>query len=278
MKVISILNMKGGVAKTTLAVNLAHCLSDRENLRVLLVDLDPQFNATQCLLSGEDYVTKRKAGAHTVYDLFNDDPAPNVGVVSGKTPTKPLKPEDIKPTTVHRNFDLLMGDLQLYRLELGGQGREHRLKRLVNHLAKKGAYDIVLIDTPPTPSHWMTSALIASDGYLVPVKPEPLSATGIDLLKGIIQRCTENYGLTLNCVGVVLTLAETNTIVFRETRQFLDTNVQWKGRRFKSVMPKRTKIARDQANQVLILESDGDEEKRALTKITREFLESIEKL
>ena len=70
MSVISVVNMKGGVAKTTLAINLADVLVRREDCAVLLIDLDPQFNATQALFSPEDYVARRQAGGHTIVDVF----------------------------------------------------------------------------------------------------------------------------------------------------------------------------------------------------------------
>lgn len=70
MKVISFVNMKGGVGKTTLAVNMADFLSYRYAKKVLLIDVDPQFNATQCLLNGDDYVEYIKAGGTTIKDIL----------------------------------------------------------------------------------------------------------------------------------------------------------------------------------------------------------------
>lgn len=81
MKKIAMVNMKGGVAKTTLAVNLAHALWKREDKRVLLIDLDPQFNATQCLLSGDEYVEARKKGRHTILNIFDDAPTTSISPV-----------------------------------------------------------------------------------------------------------------------------------------------------------------------------------------------------
>lgn len=73
---IAMVNMKGGVAKTTLAVNLADYLSRMAKKRVLLVDLDPQFNATQCLFSPETYATNKAAGKHTITAVFATLPMP----------------------------------------------------------------------------------------------------------------------------------------------------------------------------------------------------------
>ena len=69
MKVISLINMKGGVGKTTMAVNICDCLATRYDSKVLLVDIDPQFNATQCLMSGDEYVKYLKAGKDTIFIL-----------------------------------------------------------------------------------------------------------------------------------------------------------------------------------------------------------------
>jgi chromosome partitioning protein len=275
--VVSVVNMKGGVAKTTLATNLADVLVRREDRKVLLIDLDPQFNATQCLLSGEDYVARRAAGGLTVVAIFDDAPAPIVSPITGAKPATAIQLKDIKPWQIKSGFDLIAGDLELYRLEMGGgQGREQRLKRYIEAIAARETYDFVIIDTPPTPSHWMMAALLASDSYIVPVKPEPLSRTGIDLLRGVVERCSQNYGHPIECLGVVLTIVETNTIVFRDAKAFLDTNATWQGKRFQNVLPKRTAIALAQGAQQLILDGNDAEASRALAGIGREFLEKFE--
>ncbi|SOE00297.1 ParA family protein [Caenispirillum bisanense] len=276
MKVISIVNMKGGVAKTTLAVNLADALTQRHGKKVLLVDLDPQFNATQCLFSGSEYIELRQKGVPTIHDIFNDSPNSYVSVVSGTTRRDSRPLEEISPTVAKDRLHIIIGDLELYRLEMGtGQGREQRLKRYLDATKAKEKYDYVIIDTPPTPSAWMMSALIASDYYLVPVKPEPLSTTGIDLLRGVIHRCSENFGHPISLLGVVLTIAEINTNVFREAKSFLDGNDVWRGKRFNAHLPKRTAIARGQFSQQQILDLQDAESKRLLANVAKEFLERI---
>jgi chromosome partitioning protein len=131
---IAVVNMKGGVAKTTLAVNLAHALNRLEDKRVLVVDLDPQFNATQCLLSGDEYVAERKKGGHTILNIFDDSPAPSISTVRGASAAKAIKLDEIKPWEIEDGLDLIPGDLELYRLEMGSaQGRELRLRRYLDH-------------------------------------------------------------------------------------------------------------------------------------------------
>ncbi|WP_414706503.1 ParA family protein [Saliniramus sp.] len=278
MDVISFVNMKGGVGKTTLAVNVADALSRRHEKRVLLIDLDPQFNATQCLYSGEEYVRKREAGEHTIVDIFNENPGPSISPVKGEVTKTPTKLEDVTPWSYKDRFDVIPGDLEVYRIEMGsGQGKELRLKRYLEKLAKKNKYDFVIIDTPPTPSHYMSSALLASKYYIVPVKPEPLSRVGIDLLRAVIGRCSENHGHDIECIGVVLTLVDRRTKVYTDASNFLDRNRVWRDKRYKPDLPHRTAVARGQGEQSLILDLPGGADaKRALTSITSELLKRIE--
>jgi len=276
MKVVSIVNMKGGVAKTTIAVNIADVLAQREGHKVLVIDVDPQFNATQCLVSGDDYVAYRDRG-HTIVDIFEDQPRVITSPVSGSIIREPVDISGIVPMNIKEDYDIVPGNLELFRLETHTSlGSMNRLKLFIDHLEQAESYDYVIIDTPPTPSIWMTSALLASDYYIIPVKPEPLSATGIDLLKGVVERTTRNFSKKLTCIGVVLTIAEEVTIVFKQTVRFLDANALWKGKRFKHSLPKRTEIAREQANQRLILDLDDPVPKSAITNITRELIERIE--
>lgn len=276
MKTIALVNMKGGVAKTTLATNLAHSLVRRHRKRVLLVDIDPQFNATQCVFSASEYVRRRSEGGHTILHVFDDAAHTIVNPVQGSSIRQNVKLENILPWKSPKGFDIVPGDLELYRLDMGaGQGREQRLKRFLEKINASAKYDFVLIDTPPTPSAWMMSALLASDAYLVPVKPEPLSTVGIDLLRGVVNRCSENHGHDIVCLGVVLTSVDARTVVFTEAKDFLDRNDAWKGKRFKAYIPHRTKIARNQGRQVLIIGSDVEDAKTNLASITNEFLDRI---
>lgn len=273
MEVISFVNMKGGVGKTTLAVNVADALNRRHDKRVLLVDIDPQFNATQCLYSGDKYVEIRKAGGHTIADLINDTPGATISPVDGVQSTVGVKLEDVEPWVFRDGFHLLAGNLEIYRLDMGaGQGREMRLKRYLEHVEKQDLYDIVIIDTPPTPSTFMNSALLASSHYVVPVRPEPLSRVGIDLLRGVINRVAENYGHQLNCAGVVITMADARTNVLIEALDFLKNDNYWKDKRINQVFPARTAIAQGQGRQELILDGKNGDAKLAITGIANQLL------
>jgi chromosome partitioning protein len=274
MRVVSLINMKGGVAKTTVAINLAQCLVERHHKRVLLIDVDPQFNATQCLMSPEDYFNHLQNDNDTILKVFDRNQRMLASAVQAAATRKPKKLEDLEVVKIRNNFDLLPGNLELYRLEMApGDGRENRLKTYLSKVEDN--YDYVVIDTPPTPSIWMTSALIASDFYLIPVKADPISLTGIDLLRSIIEEKKENFDLDIECAGLVLTLTEQTTKIYRNALANLKANRHWKKYLYPVTLPKRTTIARKQIDQVQILDCDDYESKIALTKITTEFLNRV---
>ena len=146
MKVISFVNMKGGVGKTTLAVNIADFLTKRNSKRILLIDVDPQFNATQCLLPGNEYVTYLNNGGSTIVDIF-DYSKGEASLVKGSTTREKKKYEDIKPYVTKRGFDLIPGRLDLFRFEMApGQGTEYRLKNYLKYIEEINEYDICIID------------------------------------------------------------------------------------------------------------------------------------
>ncbi len=266
--------MKGGVAKTTLAINIADCLVKRHHSRVLIIDVDPQFNATQCLMNPESYVSHLRSGKDTILTVFDRTKRPVPSAVTSSKKIEPKQLENVTVVEIKKNLHLLPGNLELYRLEMApGDGRENRLKNYLHKISDD--YDFVIIDTPPTPSVWMTSALIASDYYLIPVRPDPISLTGIDLLKSIIEEKKENFDLEITCAGLVLTVTEQNTIVFSNAKQNLESDTYWKKFLFKSTLPKRTKIAQGQLEQIHILDGDNSESKVAITSITTELLHRV---
>lgn len=272
MKVISLINMKGGVGKTTLAVNIADCLTRQHSAKVLMLDVDPQFNGTQCLMSPDEYVTHRADYKDTMLDLF-DRKRVKASAVHGASAVDIKTLDQVEVVRVRKNLFLLPGSLDLYRLEMApGEGRENRLKAYITAISEKADYDYIIIDTPPTPSVWMTSALIASDYYLIPVKPDPLSLTGLDLLRSIVDDRKENYGLSVNCAGVVLTMTRQGTTVLAEARNYLSSDDYWRGKIFTSEIPGRTRFAQQQLNNVFMLDSDAPDIRIAIVSVTNELV------
>lgn len=267
--------MKGGVGKTTLAVNLADFLVSREDKHVLLIDVDPQFNATQCVLSGNDYIKYIQNGGYTIVDIFDNSKRITTSIVDGPCEKSPVKFSDIKPIKSSRGFDYIPGALQLFKLEMAsGSGRENRLRNYINTL--DNAYDYVIIDSPPTPSVWMMSALIASDYYLIPVKPDPISMTGIDLLQGIINERSENYGFKCKCCGIVLTIVDKRKSLYKDAKKYFESQERWKGYLYSKFLLERANIARGQLTNQFIQDIDDSMLKSDFSAIVKEFIRRTE--
>ena len=271
MKVISLINMKGGVAKTTMAVNIADFLANVERKSVLLIDVDPQFNATQCILGGEEYIEYIKNGGYTIHDIFDGSNRVVTSTVSGYEEVEATKFEDIKPLNSTRGFDFIPGALKLFKLEMApGSGREYRLKNYIKSLEQN--YEYVIIDSPPTPSVWMSSALLASDYYLIPVKPDPISTTGIELLQGIIAEKSTNYGVNWKCCGIVLTMVERRSNSYLEAKEYFEGKKRWKDYLYNRYLLKRVQIARGQLNNQFIRDIDDSELKAEFSAIVKELV------
>lgn len=275
VKIISLINMKGGVGKTTMAVNIADCLSRRYGKRVLLIDVDPQYNATQCLMKPEVYYEYKTSSKHTIIDIFERESHLEISVVEGNREKSPDGVDEIIPFSVRENFDLIPGALDLYKIEMSaGEGKEFGIKQYLGTVEDK--YDYVIIDTPPTPSVWMTSALLASNFYLIPTKADPISLTGIDLLYTIIETKTRRYGLSnLKCCGVVLTVAERSTINYQNAQNNLKSNDRWKSKLYTYSLCKRVEMAREQLSQKFILDMNDTNIKSDLNNIVKEMLKRI---
>ena len=276
MKTISFVNMKGGVGKTTLAINVADCLARVHGKKVAIIDVDPQFNATQCMISGDEYVQIVKKGQDTVMNVFDTDIRPVAGSVTGAAATAPKELADLDLVSKH-GLHILPGHIELYRLEMvSGEGREFALKRFVDEALEPEGFDYVIFDTPPTPSIWMTSALIASEYFVIPVKPDPLSMIGIDLLRSIIDRKRKAYSLKLECLGIVFTMVERpDSVIYTQSRANLKANNLWKDKVFSRYLPKRSQFAKNQLEQPFILKTDDFELRNGLQNIVKEILRKV---
>lgn len=267
--------MKGGVGKTTLSTNVAHCLAVRENKKVLVVDIDPQFNATQCFFKGDDFVKYMKKGGNTILDLFEGD-ITKVSTVHGATQQKQKSYQDVIPFKVNSNLYILPGNLNLFKLEISaGSGKENRLKKYLETVEPIYKFDYVIIDTPPTPSIWMISALVASNYYIIPVKPDPLSYTGVSLLQNIVEQKKDDLDLDIKCLGIVLTMVEGNTIVFNECVRKITGTPSLKDKLFKKYINKRTEIPKQQLDQKFILDLNKPDLSLGLVAIISEMKEKI---
>lgn len=203
MDVISIINYKGGVGKTTLTTNIAGDLAQL-GYKVLMIDLDPQASLTFSFLKPDEW-KKKVADKHTIKNWFSD---------SKKIRTERFEDLIITPYTVKDSLenkgklDLVSSHLELINVDLelatklGGanmtQVKEqfikvhHRLLDGINQLPDD-AYDIILIDCPPNFNIVTKNAIVASDYILIPAKPDYLSTMGIDYLKNSLDKLVKEY-------------------------------------------------------------------------------------
>jgi chromosome partitioning protein len=177
--VVAVVNMKGGVGKSTVTANLGWHSSYKKNHKVLLVDLDPQFNLSQYALGSERYEELVTKGSPTIYDIFEQTSvAPSFR--SGKRdPKKTICA--VKEWSDGSRLDIVPSQLELsWTLKNSAYGKTEHLKNFLSGVRK--TYDLILIDCPPTQSMLTDAAYASSDYVLIPVKPEFLSTIGLPLL------------------------------------------------------------------------------------------------
>ncbi|MDE2845222.1 MAG: ParA family protein [Gemmatimonadota bacterium] len=207
---VSLINMKGGVGKSTVTVNLAwHFAAYRHWLKkILVIDLDPQFNASQYLLGVRQYENLINSRRPTMWDVFEQ----GTRTPAGEIPR--LDPNDVV-TNVQKIrgggcIDLIPSRLEL-ALSLKNPGQKERnLTRILSEI--EDTYDLILIDCAPTESILTTAAYLCSDYLLVPVKPEYLSSIGLPLLVNSMQGFLEEHPeCSIDLAGVLFNATDDYT-------------------------------------------------------------------
>lgn len=203
-KIVSIINMKGGVGKTTLTFNLASYLAEISNQRVLLVDLDPQANATVVSTDPAKYKTHTTT-KKTVADVFIDA-LRTYGPIQAP-PTKDLDIDDFiyevyKAPKAKGRFDLIPSELMLSSVLKGMTLGPYDLERLVSEKVKQ-QYDYILIDCAPTNSSLTTVALNTAQSVLIPMISDSFGAHGTELMKQVLTEHMHDYGVEPKVIGVV---------------------------------------------------------------------------
>lgn len=216
-RIIAIVNQKGGVGKTTTAVNLTAALTERGR-RVLLCDFDPQANATSGL-----GVDKRKTGK-TIYDSLINGADPNSAIQQTKFGW--LLPSDSA---------LAGAGVEL----IGAQDREHQLRRVLQPLAEK--FDYILIDCPPSLELLTLNGLCAADGILIPVQCEYYALEGLSDLMATLRAVKRRVNPSLEIFGVVLTMYDGRTNFSAQVAQ--EVRRHFPGKVFTTMIPRNVRLA-----------------------------------
>ena len=206
-KVVSFINMKGGVGKTTLCIGIGEYLANYHNKKVLFIDLDPQFNTTQSLVNEydleEEYLSNYSHGNNTktVMRLFETQ------TTIAKRIDLP-NPDEVL-VNLNENMDLLPGTINLILVETDKDGsKAKKVNKFIQKNNLREKYDFIFIDCPPTISVYTDAALIASDLYLVPIRIDRYSILGIKLLKQVIDRINDNEKIGIKPLGIVYTMVK----------------------------------------------------------------------
>lgn len=289
-KTISILNMKGGVGKTTISTNLAIELFNK-NHKVLLIDIDPQFNSTQSLFKYFSKISTYfglRDEKRTITSIFSGDKGKGISRENGDTDNLIYTLKGNQDDPDRPVLDIIPGDLKLI-IDINTQAID-RLSGFFNRNNLKEHYDFIIFDCPPTWGQVTSVSLSLSNYYLIPTKLDDFSTIGITLLSQLLKEKVESVQTPLKCLGVVYTMInETSAasgISVKQTRYkekiekfFIDTmndEVKFDVKAFDTVIYNYTPVA----SQSIVYEEysnpKGISLYESISELTNEILSRME--
>jgi chromosome partitioning protein len=256
-RIIAVANQKGGVGKTDLTVNLS-CQLAAAGKRVLLVDMDPQANATSYLVGPETQIDK------TTADLLLDDEVSLADVL-------------IKGCRENLDVAPASGDLSACQIRLANDiNMQFKLKKKLKELKEGLEYDYVVIDTPPSLGLLTVNTLTAANQVLIPVQTQYFAMEGVVQLLDTIRKVKEDINPGLEILGAVLTLYDRRTLLAREVEAKV-RNGFTDGPVFSTVIPVNIRLAEAPSYHKSIFEYDADcNGAKAYEKLTEEILGCLE--
>ena len=231
-KIIAVTNQKGGVGKTTTSVNLAACLAEAGK-KVLLVDIDPQGNASSGLGHAHE-------GGKTIYDVL-------IGECSAAQAVVP---------TGYGTLDLMPSGIELAGAEIelvGVDGREKLLRSAL--LDIRGAYDYILVDCPPSLSLLTLNALTASDTVLIPIQCEYYALEGVGQLVNTIRLMKKRLNPSLTIEGILLTMYDSRTNLCAQVVQ--EVRGHFAKEAFETMIPRNVRLSEAPSYGIPIHMYDG---------------------
>jgi len=253
-KIISVINQKGGVGKTTTVINLAAGLS-MKGKKILIIDLDPQGNATTGL-----GLSNTASSDTTIYSVLNGN----------------KRISEVIQNTSFENLNLITSNVDLSGLEVETAGDSRRAFKLKDELNlilndSKALYDYILIDCPPSLSLLTIMALVASDALVVPLQTEFFALEGLTQLMKTIERIKNNLNPELSIRGILLTMYDRRNKLSGEVEK--EARNYFKEKVYQSVVPRNVRLSEAPSHGVPVLIYDKTcSGSKSYFSFTEEFL------